>query len=96
MDLEAQRDQLEALAEAHGVDLAPVNQLPDDPRLRILGLATLLGIDPMAAQRGVVPVKRLVTEARKRERAQAKYEREELKRLRKLGIEIDHDREAER
>ena len=47
MDLEAQRDQLEALAEAQGVDLAPVNQLPDDPRLRILGLATLLGIDPM-------------------------------------------------
>ena len=96
MDLEAQRDQLEALAEAQGVDLAPVNQLPDDPRLRILGLATLLGIDPMAAQRGDVPVKRLVTEARKRERARAKYERDELKRLHKLGIEIDGDQEAER
>jgi hypothetical protein len=94
MDLEAQRDQLQALAKAQGVDLAPVNELPDDARLRILGLATLLGIDPMAALRGNVPVKRLVTEARKQERTRAKYERQELKLLRELGIEIDRDQEG--
>jgi hypothetical protein len=91
MDLEAQRDQLEALAKAQKVDLAPVKKLPDDPRLRVLGLATLLGIDAMAALRGDVPVKRLLTEARKQERAQAKYDRQERKRLRESGIEIDPD-----
>jgi hypothetical protein len=91
MDLEAQTDRLEGLAKAQGVDLAPVNELPDDPRLRILGLATLLGIDPMTALRGDVPAKRLVTEARKQERARARYERQELKRLRELGIEIDRE-----
>jgi hypothetical protein len=94
MDLEAQRDQLQALAEEQGVDLARVNELPDDPRLRIAGLATLLRIDPMAALRGTVPVKRLVTEARKQERARAKYERQELKRLRKLGIELELEPEG--
>jgi hypothetical protein len=89
MDLEAQRDQLEALARAQGVDLGAVNRLPDDPRLKIAGLATLLGIDPMVALRGNVPVKRLATEARKQERARAQYESQELKRLRELGIEIE-------
>jgi hypothetical protein len=91
MDLGEQKNQLQALAKEQGVDLGPVNELPDEPRLRILGLATLLGIDPMAALRGNVPVKRLVTEARKQERARAKYERQELKRLRELGIEIDRE-----
>jgi hypothetical protein len=94
MELEAQRDRLQALAKAQKVDLAPVNELPDDPRLQIFGLATVLRIDPMAALRGDVPVKRLVTEARKQERARAKYEREERKRLREFGIEIDADQEA--
>ena len=89
MDLEAQRDQLQALAEAQGIDLGPVNALPDDPRLRIAGLATLLGIDPMAALRGTVPVRRLATDARKRERAHAQYEREELRRVRELGIDLE-------
>jgi hypothetical protein len=96
MDLEAQRDRLQAVAKAQKVDLAPVKELPDDPRLRILALATLLGIDPMAALRGDVPVKRLVSEARKRARAHAKYERQEQRRLRELGIEIALDHEAER
>jgi hypothetical protein len=96
MDLEARRDELQALAEGAGVDLAPVNELPDDPRLRIAGLATLLRIDPMAALRGTVPVKRLVTEARKQDRARAKYERQELKRLRELGIELELEQKAER
>jgi hypothetical protein len=94
MDLEARRDQLQALAEEQGADLARLNELPDDPRLRIAGLATLLRIDPMAALRGTVPVKRLVTEARKQERARAKYERQELKRLRKLGIELELEQEG--
>jgi hypothetical protein len=94
MDLEARRDQLQALAKEQGVDVAPVNQLPDDPRLRIAGLATLLRIDPMVALRGTVPVKRLVTEARRQERARAKYEREELKRLRELGIELELEQEG--
>ena len=89
MDLEARRDQLEALARAQGIDLGPVDQLPDDPRLKVAGLATLLRIDPMAALRGTVPVKRLATEARKQERARAQYESQELKRLRELGIEFE-------
>jgi hypothetical protein len=89
MDLEAQRDQLEALAKAQGIDLGPVDKLPDDPRLKIAGLSTLLGIDPMAALRGTLPVKRLATEARKQERARAHYERQELKRLRELGFEFE-------
>jgi hypothetical protein len=91
MDLEAQRDQLQSLAKAQKIDLAPVNKLPDDPRLRIAAIATLLGIDPMAAMRGDLPVKRLVSEARKQEKAQAQYIRQELKRMRELGIEIDFD-----
>jgi hypothetical protein len=45
----------------------------------------------MAAMRGDLPVKRLVTEARKQEKAQAQYIRQELKRMRELGIEIDFD-----
>jgi hypothetical protein len=85
MDLEAQRDQLEALAKAQGIDLGPVDKLPDDPRLKIAGLATLLGIDPMVALRGTVPVKRLASEARKQERARAKYEKEEQERFGELG-----------
>ena len=96
MDLEAQRDRLQALAEAQKVDLAPMNELPDDPRLRILGLATLLGIDPMAALRGDFPVKRLASEARKQERAQARYERQEQRRLPELGIEMESNEGAER
>jgi hypothetical protein len=94
MDLDAQRDQLLSLARAEEIDVTPVHELPDDPRLRIAGLATLLRIDPMAALRGNVPAKRLVTEARKKERARAKYEREELKRLRELGIEIEVEQEG--
>lgn len=89
MDLEAQKDQLRALAEAQKIDLEPVDKLPEDPRVQIAGLATLLGIDPTAALRGDVPVKRLVTEARKQERASAQYEKQELKRLRELGLEIE-------
>ena len=96
MDLDAQRAQLLSLARAEKIDVTPVDELPDDPRLHIAGLATLLRIDPMAALRGNVPVKRLVTEARKQERARAKYEREELKRLRELGIDIEPEPEAER
>ena len=94
VDLETRRNQLQALAEEQGVDLAPVTELPDEPRLQIAGLATLLGIDPMAALRGNVPIKRLVTEARKKERASAQYERQELKRLRELGIEIQLEQEG--
>jgi hypothetical protein len=94
MDLDAQRDQLLSLAKAEEIDVTPVDELPDDPRLQIAGFATLLRIDPMAALRGSVPVKRLVTEARKKERARAKYEREELKRLRDLGIDIELEQEG--
>jgi len=94
VDLDAQRDQLLSLAKAEEIDVTPVDELPDDPRLQIAGLATLLRIDPMAALRGNVPVKRLVTEARKRERARAKYAREELKRLHELGIEIELEPEG--
>jgi hypothetical protein len=94
MELDAHRDQLLSLARAEEIDVTPVDELPDDPRLRIAGLATLLRIDPMAALRGNVPAKRLVTEARKKERARAKYEREELKRLRELGIEIEVEQEG--
>jgi hypothetical protein len=87
MDLEARRDQLQSLAEAQKIDLAPVNELPDDPRLRIAAIATLLSIDPMEALRGTTPVKKLVSEARKRERAAERFEHEELKRLTQVGIE---------
>jgi hypothetical protein len=96
MDLDAQRDQLLSLAKAEEIDVTPIDELPDDLRLQIAGLATLLRIDPMAALRGTVPVKRLVTEARKKERARAKYEREERKRLRDLGIDIELEQEAAR
>jgi hypothetical protein len=89
VDLEAQREQLHALAEARGIDLAPVGELPDDPRLRIAALATLLRIDPMAALRGNVPVRRLAAEARKEERALEQFERQERKLLRDLGAEIE-------
>ena len=89
MDLEAQKDQLQALAKAQKIDLEPVDKLPDDPRLQIAGLATLLGINPMAALRGDVPVRKLVTEARKQERAREQYEKQELNRLRELGIEFE-------
>jgi hypothetical protein len=86
MDLEAQRDQLQSLAEAQKLDLAPVSELPDDPRLRIVAIATLLRIDPMEALRGTTPVKKLVSEGRKREREADRFEHEELKRLAEAGI----------
>jgi len=89
VDLEARNEQLHALAEAQGIDLGPIAQLPDDPRLRIAALATLLKIDPMAAIRGDVPVRRLAAEARKRERALEQYTGEERKRLKDLGAEIE-------
>jgi hypothetical protein len=86
MDLEAQRDQLQTLAKAQRINLAPVNKLHDDPRLKIFAIATLLGIDPMAPLRGDVPIKRLVSQARKQERAQAQYIRQELTLLGELGV----------
>jgi hypothetical protein len=88
VDLGAQIEQLHALAEAQEIDLGSVAELPDDPRLRIAALATLLEIDPMAALRGDVPVRRLAADARKRARALEQYEREERKRLKDLGAEI--------
>jgi hypothetical protein len=91
MDLEAQRDQLQSLAKAQKIDLAPVNRLPDDPRLRIAAIATLLGIAPVAAMRGDLPVRLLVSGARKQEKAQAQYIRQELRRMREVGIEIDFE-----
>ena len=87
MDLEARREQLQSVAAARKIDLAPVNKLPDDPRLRIAAIATLLRIDPMEALRGTTPVKKLVSEARKKERVAERFEQQELRRLTQVGIE---------
>jgi hypothetical protein len=88
MDFKAQMDDLHALAEAAGVDLRPVNELPDDPRMRIAALATLLRVDPILALRGEAPVDELVSGARERERMFEEYRGEEQERLGELGIEI--------
>jgi hypothetical protein len=88
MDLEAQRDQLRALAKAQKIDLKPYASLPADPRMQTLALATLLGIDPMEALRGTTPVKKLVSEARKQQRVDDTFEKEELEQLHELGIKV--------
>ena len=88
MDLEAQRDQLQALAKAQKIDLKAYASLPADPRMQTLALATLLGIDPMEALRGTTPVKKLVSEARKQQRADDKFEKDQLEQLRAIGIKI--------
>ena len=65
MDLRARLGQLEELAHGRGIAWeGRLHQLPDDPRVRLAGLATLLGLDAhQAAFRPEVPVAALQTGA---------------------------------
>jgi hypothetical protein len=87
VDLSQREKQFRALAKERRV---PSPKLPDDPRMRIAALATLLRIDPMEALKSDRSVKALGAEARKRERASEKSERD----LRKLLKSFDLDLEA--
>ena len=92
MDLMAREEQLQGLARDRGLDWeGPLSDLPNDPRLRIAALATLLRIDPMEVLRTEVPVKRLEGDARKRQRANDEFERKERKFLKGAGLEIGED-----
>jgi hypothetical protein len=56
--LRARQAELEELARGRGIDWeGPLREFPNDPRLRLAGLATLLGFDAhKAAFRPEVPV----------------------------------------
>ena len=49
MDPSIRQRELEELARARGVELDRLADLPDDPRLRLAALATLLGLDARLA-----------------------------------------------
>jgi len=77
MDLSTREKQLRTLAEKRGVDWKRLMKgLPDDPRLRVAALATLLGIDAIEAWKSDRPISTLADEARKRKAATEKYARE--------------------
>lgn len=89
MDLAARESELRALAIKRSVDWEErLSSLPDDPRLRIAALATLLRINPIEALRADRPTKTLDTEARRRQRARQDYDRQERNFLQGLGLEL--------
>jgi hypothetical protein len=84
MDLSTREEQLRTLAEKGGVDWErPMKGLPNDPRLRVAALATLLGIDAIEAWKSDRPISTLADEARKRKAATEKYAREAREHLEK-------------
>lgn len=85
MDLSQREKQFRALAKERGV---PNPKLPDDPRLRIAALATLVRIDPMEALKSDHSVKALGAEARKRERASEKSEQDLRKVLKSFDLDL--------
>jgi hypothetical protein len=88
MDLGTREKQLRALAEQGGIDWkGRLKGIPDDPRVRVAALATLLGIDPMEAWKSDRPTKTLGAEARKRYAASEKYAKEERELLKSLDVE---------
>ena len=93
MDLEAREAELRAVAGARGVDWeGRLSGFPDDRRLRIAALATLLEIDPIEALKADTPAERLDADARESQRERAEYERKERKYLRGLGLDVREER----
>jgi hypothetical protein len=92
MDLKTREEQLRALAEQSGIDWkGRLKDVPDDPRVRVAALATLLGVDPIEASRSDRPTKTLGAEARKRKAASEKYAEEERKLLESLDVDLGEE-----
>jgi hypothetical protein len=92
MDLKVREEELRALASENAIDWKErLETLPDDPRLRIAALATLLRIDPMEALRGDTPTKKLVAESRERTQASEKFDRQEREFLKSLGLDKERE-----
>ena len=90
MDLQARQEELQKLASDQGVDWkGPLDSLPDDKRLRIAALATLLNMDPMQALRDEGSIKKLASEARERQRSIETHDKRERKFLRSLGMDVN-------
>jgi hypothetical protein len=90
MDLQARQEELQTLASDRGVDWqGRLGGLPDDKRLRIAALATLLNIDPMQALRDEGSIKKLASEARERQRTIETHDKKERKFLHGLGIDVN-------
>jgi hypothetical protein len=92
MDLKTREEQLRALAEQGGIDWkGRLKELPDDQRLRVAALATLLGIDPIEAWKSDRPTRTLGAEARKRRAASEKYAHEERELRKSLDVELGEE-----
>jgi hypothetical protein len=92
MDLKTREEQLRALAEQARVEWErQLKELPNDPRVRVAGLATLLGIDAIEALNSDRPTRTLGAEARKRKAASEKYAREQRELLRSLDVDLGEE-----
>lgn len=92
MDLKTREEQLRALAEQGGIDWkGRLKDVPDDPRVRVAALATLVGVDPIEAWRSDRPTKTLGADARKRKAASEKYAEEEGKLLESLDVDLGEE-----
>ena len=78
MDLRDRQAELERLVESRGLEWkGRLRDLPDDPRVRVAALATLLGLDAHAAAfRLEVPSDTLAAAGRSDERAIQQYQRD--------------------
>jgi hypothetical protein len=78
MDLRDRQAELERLAKERGIQWqGRLRDLPDDPRVRLAALATLLGLNAhTAAFRSEVPIDTLTAEGGRDDRTIEQYERD--------------------
>ena len=86
MNLELREKELQELADKRGVDWkGPLKKMPSEGRLRIMALATLLGLHPLEALHAEGSLKKREAEAHKRRRVTDAFVRSERKALQGPG-----------